>query len=85
MSPGKQKQQFILSLAKGSGVFCCLFGLPHAQAELKAFSGSFLRQACGQPEFTNVGKADNGAIHRLMSQSIFPSLVRARQSWQSEK
>lgn len=84
MSPGQQKQHFILSLAQGGGVFCCLFGLPHAQAELKAFSCSFLRQACGQPEFTDVGKANNRALHRLISQSILPLQVRARQGWQSE-
>lgn len=84
MSPGKQKQHFILSLAQGGGVFCCLFGLPHAQAELKAFSRSFLRQACGQPEFTDVGKANNRALHRLISQSILPLQVRARQGWQSK-
>lgn len=79
MSPGEQKQQFILSLAQGGGIFCRLFGLPYAQAELKPLSGSLLRQTSRKPEFTDVGKANNGAIHRLIFQSILPSHVRARQ------
>ena len=42
MTPGEQQQEFILPLAEGGGIFCRLFHLPDAQAELKPLSGGLL-------------------------------------------
>lgn len=54
MLPGEQQQQFIFALAERRGIFRGLLLLPDAQAEIKAFSGTFLRQPSGKPEFTDV-------------------------------
>ncbi|MBK5017111.1 response regulator transcription factor [Pantoea sp. S62] len=85
MTPGEQKQQLILSLTQGGGIFCGLFGLPHAQAELKPLSSGLLRQTRSQTEFTDGGTDNNGAIYRLISQKILPSEMRAAHERQNEK
>ncbi|ORM81689.1 hypothetical protein HA42_09900 [Pantoea deleyi] len=55
MTPGKQQQQLVLSLAQWGGVFRCLLHLPDAQTELEPLRGGFLRKTGGKPELPDVG------------------------------
>lgn len=62
MLTGEQQQQLIFGLAERGRILCRLLRLPDAQAEAKSFSGAFLGQAGGEPEFTDVGLYADGLL-----------------------